>query len=293
MRVVFLGNHTVGVSALASMLDVAEVVGVVAHPVDPEDGTRYDSVFEFARARGLPVMRGRGRDVETERFIREAAPELLWITDYRYLLPARLLALAPRGAINLHPSLLPAYRGRAPLNWAILRGETSVGLTAHVVDDCMDSGPILAQRRIELTDEDDVGDALVRLMPLYGALPREIIPALAAGSVTAVQQDHRLATEFPSRTPADGHIDWTQPALTVHNLIRAVARPYPGAFSQLGTQTVRVWRARIADHDDGALPGTILTVADGVPTVQCGRGALTLLQTDGVGTRWTCGARLA
>lgn len=293
MRVVFLGNHTVGVAALSSLLEVAEVVGVVAHPTDPEDGARYESVFDFARTRGLPVMRGRGRGVDTERFIRDAAPDVLWITDYRYLLPPRILDLAPRGAINLHPSLLPAYRGRAPLNWAILRGETSVGLTAHMVDEGMDSGPILAQRRIALTGEDDVGDVLARLMPLYADLPREIIPALAARTLTAVPQNHHLASEFPARTPADGRIDWTQPAQTVHNLVRAVAAPYPGAFSQLGARTVTVWRARPDRRDDAAPPGTILSVDAGIPTVQCGEGSLTLLRTDGAETPWTCGARFA
>ena len=114
MRVVFLGNHTVGVRTLAAILETEAVTSVVAHPPDPEDGARYLSVFADAQARGLKVARLAGRDARLLEFIRQAQPDLLWITDYRYLIPLEALALAPLGVVNLHPSLLPKYGG-APL----------------------------------------------------------------------------------------------------------------------------------------------------------------------------------
>lgn len=293
MRVVFLGNHTVGVTALSALMDVAEVTGVIAHPTDPEDGVRYASVYDFAVAHGLPVIRARGRDATVPAFLTQAAADLLWITDYRYLLPSELLTGARFGAVNLHPSLLPRYRGRAPLNWAILHGEREVGLTAHVVDAGMDSGDILAQHRLVLGDEEDVGHALERLMPLYDALPREIVRGFETQSLTRTPQDHTRATAFPARTPADGQVRWSEPARSIHNLVRAVAAPYPGAFTRLDARTVTIWRTRPTDRDDAAAPGTILSVQDGVPTVQCGQGSLALLQTDAGDGPWVCGAQLS
>jgi methionyl-tRNA formyltransferase len=293
MRVAFLGNHTVGVTALSALMEVAEVTGVIAHPTDPEDGVRYASVYDFAMARGLPAIRARGRDATVPAFLAQAAPDLLWITDYRYLLPSALLTSARYGAVNLHPSLLPHYRGRAPLNWAILHGEREVGLTAHVVDAGMDSGDILAQHRLVLADDDDVGDALERLMPLYDALPRQIVRGFETQSLTRTPQDHALATTFPARTPADGQVRWSEPARRIHNLVRAVAAPYPGAFSHLDERRVTIWRTRPVDRDEAAPPGTILSVQDGVPTVQCGHGALALVQTDVGDLPWVCGAQFS
>ena len=147
MRLLFFGNHTVGVRALAAAAELTEVVGVVAHPPDPEDGLRYESVADFATAQGWPVLRAVGRDAGVAAFVAAQRPDVIWITDYRYLLPAAVVALAPLGAINLHPSLLPKYRGRAPVNWAILHGESELGLTAHRVDDGMDTGDVQSHNR--------------------------------------------------------------------------------------------------------------------------------------------------
>jgi methionyl-tRNA formyltransferase len=228
-----------------------------------------------------------------QEFVATHRPDLLWITDYRYLLPASLLSLAPHGAVNLHPSLLPRYRGRAPVNWAILHGEREIGLTAHLVDEGMDSGDVLAQRRIPLSDTDDVGDALKKLMPHYADLPRQVIAALRTGTLERTPQNHSEATAFPARTPADGVIDWTLPAAAVGNLVRAVAAPYPGAFSTLEGHRVTVWRARIVPGHRGMPAGTILALGPDGPVVQCGDEAVQLLQVDTDLDNWHRGARFS
>lgn len=278
MRVVFLGNHTVGVTALGALLDAgATVSGVVAHPPDPEDGVRYDSVHDHARARGLDVIRGEGRAESVRAFVTEARPELLWITDYRYVLPASLLDTAPAGAVNLHPSLLPRYRGRAPINWAIIHGECRLGLTAHFVDEGMDTGDIIEQHAFELGPEEDVGVALDRLMPLYASTTRSVFDAFRRGTVPRRPQDHAAATSFPRRRPEDGCIDWAQPAVRVKDFVRALARPYPGAFSDLGGARLRVWRARVAEKAPLArdcLPGTILSAGCGELLVSASEGCV-------------------
>lgn len=281
VRVAFLGNHTLGVRALETIAETEQVVAVVAHPEDPEDGVRYTSVHDLAVRRGWPVLRAAGRDVALAEFLRGAAPDLIWITDYRYLLPPGLLELAPLGGVNLHPSLLPRYRGRAPINWAILNGETTLGLTAHVVDEGMDSGDVIAQVEYGLGAEQDVGDALAALYPLYVRLTCEVLAHFHAGAVPRSPQDHARATAFGARRPEDGRIDWTQPADWVVNLVRAVARPYPGAFTLHGGERITVWRARRAEADLDATPGAVVALGPAGPLVRCGAGLVELVEIEG------------
>lgn len=243
LRVLFFGNHTLGVRTLRVICERAELVGVVAHPDDPEDGVRYESVFAAAQTLGVPAIRATGKSAALPEFVRRCAPELIWITDFRYLLPVELLGLAPRGVVNLHPSLLPKYRGRAPVNWAMLRGETEFGLTAHFVDAGMDTGDIIAQRRFTLTQSQDIGDALDTLYPLYETLTAEVLGYFLSGEVPRRVQDHAQATAFPRRRPDDGLIDWSASARDVWNLIRAVAAPYPGAFTFYAGMRVNIWQA--------------------------------------------------
>lgn len=266
---------------------------MVAHPPDPEDGVRYASVYEHARAAGLPVIRARPSDPDFARFVANANADLLWITDYRYLVPDWVLEQFGGRAVNLHPSLLPAYRGRASLNWAILRGETELGLTAHFVGSGIDNGDIIAQHRFGLRADQDVGDALAMLMPIYETLTRDVLAMCRSGSVARMPQDETRATVFPRRRPADGLIDWTADNVAIRNLVRAVAAPYPGAFTTLGGEPLIVWRAELAEGERGLAPGTVHS-ADESPVVQCGRGALRLTKIElGAGrTRPLAGARL-
>jgi len=275
MRVVFLGNHTVGVRALEALLERDEVFGVVAHPPDPEDGTRYLSVHDFARKKGLNAVRRNGRDPGLEDFVRSCRPDLLWITDYRYLLPRGLLTLAPRGVVNLHPSLLPAYRGRAPINWAILHGERELGLTAHFVDEGMDTGDIIEQVRFSLDEDKNVGDALEILYPLYGEITRTVMGHFRHGKVPRRPQDHGRATVFPRRSPEDGLIPWSLPAKRIRDLVRAVAPPYPGAFSFCRGRKVRILSAAVGSETGmNGEPGRVLEIEPAGVTVCAGQGTV-------------------
>lgn len=276
-RVVFFGNHTVGVRVLEALDERADLAAVVAHPQDPEDGVVYESVAHWAVRRGVPCLRAAGRGARLPAFVASHEPTLLWITDYRYLLPAELLALAPRGAVNLHPSLLPAYRGRAPLNWAILHGERELGLTAHFVDAGMDSGDVIEQRRFELRDDQDVGDALEILYPLYAELTRDVLARFEHGRVRRRPQDASRASAFPRRRPEDGAIDWTRDARSIHDLVRAVARPYPGAFCEHAGRRLHVWKSQVLDEPAGAAPGTLLSEQASELVFACGRGRLRVL----------------
>ncbi len=273
MRTVFFGNHTLGIRSLQALGRLTEVVGVVAHPDDPEDGRVYDSLFLFAKGVGFPVIRGRGRDARVRDFARQAKPDLIWIAGYRYLLPPECFGLASRGAVNLHPSRLPAYRGRAPLNWAILKGETRFALTAHFVDEGIDCGDIIEQMEFDLGADQDVGDALRLLDPLYTAITERVVGHFLAGAVPRRPQDLAGSRVWPNRKPEDGRIDWTRPAGEILDLVRCVAVPYPGAFTDLGRARLVVWKAAAQGGDDGA-PGTIVAVTDDGLCVRCGHGTL-------------------
>ncbi len=272
-RVIFLGNHTVGVRSLGSLMEVCHVELVVAHPADPEDGLVYESVHDFAMRNRLPVFRSTGRNPDLYRRIEQIAPDLIWTADYRYLLPQGVIDLASDACINLHPSLLPAYRGRAPLNWAILNGEREVGLTAHLIDEGVDTGAVLCQKRISMSPSEDVGDVLRRLEPIYESITREVIQGLESGDLVPVPQPEGDWPTWPRRTPGDGCIDWNRSSGEIVNLIRAVADPYPGARTRLCDSEILIWKATaLPDLESNHVPGSVLSVADRGFMVQAGSG---------------------
>jgi len=268
-----LANHTVGVRALMALRACADVCAVVAHPPDVEDGVRYLSVYEHARQAGLRVERLHGRDPRLIELLERCQPDLLLCVDYRYLLPAEAFRRDGLVAINLHPGLLPQYRGRAPLNWAILNGETELGLTAHVIDEGVDSGDIVLQERFALAESEDVGDALKKLYPRYARMVSRLVALACVGSMPRTPQNHARATVYPRRRPEDGEIDWSQPARAVHRLVRAVAAPYPGAFTHINGQRLTVWKASPCPGD-GGLAGSVVSAEETGFVVNCGDGAL-------------------
>lgn len=280
MRVLFFGNHDVGIATLDTLVIHADVVGVVAHPIDPEEGDRYASLFDFAWKNNLNVIRGRGRDASVLEFVKTLAPDLIWVTDYRYILPNRLFSVTKFGAINLHPSLLPRYRGRASVNWAILRGETRIGLSAHFIDEGVDTGDIITQLKISLNRHQDVGDALAALMPQYRKITRDVLSFFESGVVPRRAQDHSKSSLFPARNPEHGRINWSHSAENIQNLVRAVAHPYPGAFCESQYGKIFIWKAYKAETVNFAFDqlGAVVGLSEKKnPKVQCGDGLLEIV----------------
>ena len=280
VKIIFFGNHTVGVRALEAIREKDELVGAIAHPPDSEDGVRYESVYEYCRRSGIVVVRGRPSEPDVHSFIEGTAADLVWITDYRYLLPTEILRLGKLGAVNLHPSLLPQYRGRAPINWAILNGERELGLSAHFVNEGVDTGDIIAQAKFELSEAQDVGDALEILYPIYSSLTRTVLQYFRRDYVPRYAQDHAKSTTYPARKPADGVIGWNQSASLILNLVRALAFPYPGAFTTLAGRKVIIWRAhRVHPYPllaRNGTPGQIVATESGALLVQCRDSILAL-----------------
>ena len=280
MRVVFFGNHDVGIAALETLANGADVVGVVAHPNDPEESSRFRSLYNFASMNDLRVIRGKGRDQLVFEFVKKLRPDLIWITDYRYILPATLIAIPKFGAVNLHPSLLPKYRGRAPINWAIINGETEIGLTAHFVDEGVDTGDIIKQVSISFASDKDVSDVLAALLPQYRKITRDVLSFFDLDEVPRQVQDHAKSTVYPARKPEDGRIDWSQSAEKICNLIRAVTHPYPGAFCESKWGRIFIWKARPISSSQAVSLDSGVVVQFGLmntPMIQCGDGLLEIV----------------
>jgi methionyl-tRNA formyltransferase len=280
MRVFFFGNHDVGIATFQTLTQRADVVGVVAHPINHEEGVKYASLFDIASKKNIKVMRGKGKDISVIQFVRECNPDLIWVADYRYILPTEIISITKFGAINLHPSLLPKYRGRASINWAIINGETEIGLTAHFIDEGVDTGDIITQLSIELDSDHDVGDALIALIPQYQKITMDVLDFFASGAVPRRVQDNKNTSLFSARKPEDGRIDWYKSARSILNLIRAVTHPYPGAFCESHYGKIYIWKARIADSTGVTItqPGTIIECnAKNSAKIQCGDGLLEII----------------
>ena len=235
------------------------VACVVTHRDPPEESLWYPSVADLARAHGIePVIMDDPSASGSIARLRDAAPDLLLSFYYRRVLPEPMLAVPRLGAFNMHGSLLPKYRGRAPVNWAVLKGETRTGATLHRMTPRADAGPIVDQEAVEIGPDDTALEVQRRVTAAAVAVLARRVAEIAAGTAREVPQDESAATRFGKRRPEDGHIDWSRAAKEVHDLVRAVTHPFPGAFTDLFGVKAYVWRTRLpglAAHD--TYPGQI------------------------------------
>jgi methionyl-tRNA formyltransferase len=282
LRIVVFGYHTVGYRCLQELLDRGEEVStVITHRDDPSEHIWFESVAALAHQAGLPVLSP--KTPNTPAFIRHIGtlrPDLILSFYYRRLLSQELLAIPPMGGINLHGSLLPRYRGRSPINWVLINGETQTGVTMHYMTEQADAGDIIAQRPVQIHFEDTARTLFEKVAKAAVELFRETFPLIKAGAAPRLPQDTMQATYFGGRTPDDGRIDWGRPALGLYNLVRAVTTPYPGAFTFLRGRKVYVWSSRLLQYSAGEpwLPGTVVGVHDGGCLVAAGKGHLLLTQ---------------
>ncbi len=255
---VFAYSET-GHECLKFLLDRGANVALVAtHADTPGEEIWFPSVAQLVRSRGIEPVLADAPDAALAARLRTAAPDLIFSFYFRHLLPAEVLSTARRGAYNLHGSLLPKYRGRAPVNWAVARGEKQTGATLHVMSDRADAGDIVDQEAVPIGPDDTAYEIQKRVTQAGLKILERRLAELEAGTAPRRPQDEAAATKFPRRTPEDGRIDWTRPAEQVHDLVRAVAHPYPGAFTDIfGGRTI-IWRTRLPHlgaHDN--FPGQV------------------------------------
>ncbi len=249
LRAIVFGYHDVGVRCLSVLIDAGvDVALVVTHADAPGETIWFESVAKLAARHRIPVIQP--DDPNTSAIVAQIAalqPDYLFSFYYKLMLNAPLLAVPQRGALNMHGSLLPYYRGRVPVNWAVLHGETQTGATLHYMTAKPDAGDIVDQTAVPILADDTAGDVFKKVVCAAEVTLHRALPDLIAGSVRARPQDLSLGGYFGGRRPEHGRIDWSLPSTAIHNLIRAVAPPYPGAFTELLGKPLRILRSRIVD----------------------------------------------
>jgi methionyl-tRNA formyltransferase len=274
MRLIFMGYHNVGYYCLEALIDLCreygdEIVAVVTHADNPGENIWFASVRDLAWAHHLPVYQPRDpNDPDFVRVMDGLKPDFLFSVYYRHMLKQPLLDLSGHGALNLHGSLLPRYRGRCPVNWVLIHGETETGVTLHYMEAKADRGDMVAQRRVPIALDDTAATLLARLTAAGEDLMRETYPLLRNGQAPRIPQDHGESSYFGGRRPEDGRIDWTRPAFDIYNLVRAVTQPYPGAFTYYRGKKLFIWwgqpiKAAVSKIHAPAPPGRVLTCLPG------------------------------
>jgi methionyl-tRNA formyltransferase len=255
-RAVVFAYHDVGVRCLKTLLSAGvEIPLVVTVPDDPRERRWYASVAATAADYGLRVIApAEANTPDLERTVRDLQPDFLFSFYYRALLGPPLLRLARRGALNMHGSLLPKYRGRAPVNWAILSGEHETGATLHYMTERADAGDIVDCQAVPILADDEAREVFAKVTVAAETILARSLPELLAGTAARRPQRIEPGQYFRRRTPADGCIDWQRSALEIHNLVRAVAPPFPGAFGEVDGERWEIHRTRVSSQPLPAQP---------------------------------------
>ena len=245
---VVFGYHNVGVRCLSVLLaHGVKVPLVVTHADDPRENIWFGSVRRLAELNRVPVVIAENPNApEFVARIAALKPDYLFSFYFRFMFKAPLLAVPQRGALNMHGSLLPKYRGRVPVNWAIIKGECETGASLHYMETKPDAGDLVDQQAVPILPDDTGIEVFNKVTVAAEMVLDRSLPALMAGKAPRRPLDLKAGSYFGRRGPEDGRIDWRQPAQAVHDLIRAVAPPYPGAFSTAAGKPLRILRSHYA-----------------------------------------------
>jgi methionyl-tRNA formyltransferase len=285
VRIVFLGSGAFAIPCLEELLDSGHDVAALVTQPDRRKGRGKTlappPLKPVAEARGVPVLQPRRvREEETQDTLRGLRPDLQVVVAFGQILPRSVIDIAPRGTVNVHASLLPRLRGAAPIQWAIALGETTTGVSTMLIDEGLDTGPILLQRETAIRPDETAADLEPRLARLGADVLAETVRGLADGLLEPRPQDHARATLAPLLQKEDGRLDWTRSARELDCRIRGF-HPWPGTFTSVGGRTLKVLRARALETADAGsntdAPGTILDLGAGGLVVVCGEGSRLLV----------------
>ena len=243
-KVVVCAYHNVGYRCLEELLrQGADVRLIFTHEDSPIEKIWFKSVRELAERHGIPYVTSDINLPENVARVREIAPAFLLSFYYRNMIKPAVLELAARGALNLHGSYLPRYRGRVPVNWAVINGETETGATLHYMVEKPDAGEIVDRERVAIDFTDTAFDVFNKVTDAAVTVIGRAWPRLLAGTAPRIPMDLKAGNYCGGRKPEDGRIDWTRSAVQLYNLVRGVTHPYPGAFTHLNGQKVVIWQA--------------------------------------------------
>ena len=288
MRIVFMGTPDFSVPTLEALVaSEHEVVGVVTQPDKPKGRGKeihMSPVKECALQHNIPVYQPvRARDEAFVDEMRALTPDVMVVIAFGQILPKSLLELPKYGCVNIHASLLPKYRGAAPIQWAVINGDEETGITTMMMDVEMDTGDMLEKTVVKLDPEETGGSLFDRLSLLGGDLILSTLSKLEKGEITPVPQDHEKATYVKKISKSMGDIDWTMDAVSIERLVRGL-NPWPSAFTRLNGKMLKIWEAKVLPDPDVKLPcGSVISASDEGLKIQTGAGVLcvTSLQLEG------------
>jgi UDP-4-amino-4-deoxy-L-arabinose formyltransferase/UDP-glucuronic acid dehydrogenase (UDP-4-keto-hexauronic acid decarboxylating) len=290
MKSVVFAYHNMGLAGLRALRRAGyEIAAIFSYDDDPDENCWFGSVKEWAVAQAIPVhCPAEVNRPEWVATIAAMRPEMIFSFYYRQMITDEILQLPNRGAYNLHGSLLPAYRGRCPVNWVLVKGETATGVTLHHMVRKADAGDIVGQRAVPIGRSDTAVILYEKLCTAAGELLDELLPLMKEGRAPRIPQDIGRGSYFGGRRPEDGRIDWRWPAERIYDLVRAVTEPYPGAFCSLpdGTPLTIWWAVPEEGGRAAGAPGSVRIEDTGV-MVSTGRGRLRLLSLETGKTRMT------
>ena len=279
MRAIFFGTPEIAVPALDALHEIATVTAVVCQPDKPAGRgleLKPPAVKQRALELGLPVEQPvKVRTPELAAWVRSRDADVALVIAYGRILPKAILEGPRRGCMNLHASLLPKYRGAAPITWAVVEGERVTGVSLMQMDEGMDTGPVFSMHEIPIGPDQTSGELAVDLARCAADVVRRDLRRAVEGELVAVAQDHERATHARMLTKEDGRIDWDRPAHRVHDHVRGMS-PWPGAFTTHGGKVLKVLETRLAEGAAGAPPGTVVIAKKDVIEVACGEGRLAI-----------------
>lgn len=273
MRIVFLGSGAFAIPSFEALMDAGHEVAALVTQPDREKGRGRSvappPVKPVAQARGVPVLQPpRIKDPAAQATLRELGPRVQVVVAYGQILPRAVIDVAPLGTVNVHSSLLPRYRGAAPIQWAVVNGETETGVTTMLIDEGLDTGPTLLSEATPIGPEEDAVELEARLARLGAGVLLRTLDGLEAGTLRAVPQDHSRATLAPMIRKEDGRLDWTRAAVELHRRVRGF-QPWPGAVTAHAGRDLKVAKARVAPPGPGE-PGAVLEAGRDGLLIACG-----------------------
>lgn len=287
MKTVVLAYHNMGIAGLTALSRHSfDIAAIFTHEDDPGENCWFGSVKDWALERGIPCYTP--DNINTELWIKQVTelnPDILFSFYYRKMIRREILQIPKYGALNLHGSLLPAYRGRCPVNWVLVKGEQQTGVTLHFMVDKPDAGDIVGRQTVNIDFTDTARTLYDKLCAAAGLLLDDLLPVIKTGEIPRTEQNLAEGSYYGGRRPEDGWIDWTRSALEVYNLIRAVTDPYPGAFSlQENGEKLIIWWGLPAASGSGSKPGDI-EVSGQDALVKAGHDAIRLIDVEVRGER--------
>jgi methionyl-tRNA formyltransferase len=303
MRIIFMGTPALAVPCLEVLHAEHEIALVVTQPDKPARRGHHltpPPVKQYALEHNLSVSQPeRARNEEFVAQVRAMTPDAIAVVAYGQILPREILEAAPRGCINLHYSLLPRWRGAAPVQYAILNGDTATGVTTQWMAEQLDAGDVILQEEVAIEPEETSEELFQRLTPIGSAVLRDTLRLLERGEAPRTPQDESGVTFAPTIKKEAGAIDWHDTAANIVNKVRAF-NPWPVAWCDYHGQPLRMWRARVADeaYDTDATPATVVHISPDAVTIASGNGAVDLIEVQAPNrprmsaTDWARGARV-